>query len=114
MEIARTVALVLGVLLVLITAWSVFTSLVVPRASSSRLQTIVGRVIAGGARLLSPKLPTYEARDRMLSLVGPATMVSLFGLWLGLLVIGFALILWWSTGLDLATALGISGSSVFT
>jgi hypothetical protein len=41
-------------------------------------------------------------------------MVSLFGLWLGLLVLGFALILWWDSGVDFASALGISGSSVFT
>src|SRR5947209_1165310 len=114
MEIARTVALVLGVLLVVLTAWSVFTTLVVPRAASSRLQTVVGRVIGGVARLIVPKLPSYEAKDRLLSFVGPATMVSLFMLWLGLLLLGFALVLWRSTGLDFASALGISGSSVFT
>ena len=114
MEIARTVALVAGVLIVVLTVWSVFTSLVVPRASSSRLQTLIGRLIGGGVRLLVPRLPSYEARDRLLSFVGPATMVLLFGLWLALLVLGFSLILWWSTGFDFATALGISGSSVFT
>jgi hypothetical protein len=113
-EVARSVALVAGVLLVVVTSWSVFTSLVVPRAASSRLQQVVGRVIGGGARFLVPHLGSYETKDRLLSFVGPATMVLLFGLWLGLLVLGFSLILWWSTGSDFASAVGISGSSVFT
>ena len=114
MEIARTVALVAGILLVGATVWSVFTSLVVPRAASSRLQKAIGRVIGVSARSVVPRLETYESKDRLLSFVGPATMVSLFGLWLALLVLGFSLILWWDTGLDFASALGISGSSVFT
>ena len=41
-------------------------------------------------------------------------MVSLFVLWLASLVLGFGLITWWISGQDFGTALGISGSSVFT
>ena len=37
MEFARLVALVAGIAIVVLTVWSVFTSLVVPRATSSRL-----------------------------------------------------------------------------
>jgi hypothetical protein len=113
-EIARGVALVAGIVVVLATGWSVFTSLVVPRVASSNLQRVVGRMLGGLTRKLSPHLPDYRARDRILSFVGPATMVLLFILWVSLLVLGFALILWWDTGRDFATALGISGSSVFT
>src|SRR5580692_6451589 len=54
------------------------------------------------------------ARDHVLSFVGPAAMVLLFALWLCLIVLGFALVEWWAAGVDFATALGISGSSVFT
>ncbi|HEY6426080.1 MAG TPA: hypothetical protein VIX84_02515, partial [Acidimicrobiales bacterium] len=97
-----------------LTFWSVFTSLVVPRTASSRLQKGVGRFIGAAARRLVPKLPGYETRDRLLSVVGPGTMVALFGLWLGLLVLGFALIEWWNSGVDFGRAVGISGSSVFT
>jgi hypothetical protein len=35
-------------------------------------------------------------------------------LWLCLLIVGFALIIWWDAGDDFASALGIAGSSVFT
>ena len=68
MEIARTLALVAGVLLVGLTVWSVFTSLVVPRAASSRLQKVIGRLIGGGGRAVVPHLQTYVSKDRLLSL----------------------------------------------
>ncbi len=114
MEMARLVGLVAGILIVLATAWNVFTALVLPRVTSSRTTRAIARVLGGAARRISPHLPTYELRDRMLSFVGPASMVALFGLWLLLLVLGFGLIIWWNAGIDYASALGIAGSSVFT
>lgn len=114
MEAARLIGLVAGIVIVLATAWNVFTALVLPRVTSSRITAGVAKVIGGTARRISPRLPTYELRDRVLSFVGPASMVSLFGLWLLLLVVGFSLIIWWNAGIDYASALGIAGSSVFT
>ena len=114
MEVARLVGLVAGIVIVLVTAWNVFTALVLPRVTSSRIMRGITRVIGGGARRVSPHLPTYELRDRVLSFVGPASMVALFALWLLLLVMGFALIIWWNAGIDFGSALGIAGSSVFT
>ena len=113
-SVARTVALVLGIALVLITAWSVFTALVVPRVTSSPAMRMLARTLGGSARRIAPKLPNYETRDRVLSFVGPAAMVFLFMIWLCLIVLGVALIEWDTAGVDFATALGISGSSVFT
>jgi hypothetical protein len=114
MEIGRIIALIAGALIVVLVFWSVFTSLVVPRASGSQMQRFVGRALRDAAKMLVPKLPGYESRDRLLTFIGPGTMVALFGLWLGLLVLGFALIEWWNSGIDFASALGIAGSSVFT
>lgn len=111
---ARLLALAAGIALVLFTAWSVFTSLVVPRVTSSPAMRGLARVLGGTARALAPKLPNYEARDRVLSFVGPAAMVLLFVIWLCAIVLGFGLIEWQAAGTDFATALGISGSSVFT
>ena len=113
-SVARLVALVLGIVLVLATAWSVFTALVVPRVTSSPAMRMLARSLGGSARRLAPKLPNYETRDRVLSFVGPAAMVFLFVIWLCLIVLGVALIEWYAAGVDFATALGISGSSVFT
>jgi hypothetical protein len=114
MEVARLVGLIAGIVIVLVTMWNVFTALVLPRVTSSRTMRGITRVLGGGARLVSPRLPTYELRDRVLSFVGPASMVALFALWLLLIVLGFALIIWWNAGTDFASAFGIAGSSVFT
>ncbi len=114
MEFARVVALVAGIGIVLLTVWSVFTSLVVPRATSSRLMRGLARSLSGSARMLTPRLPDFEARDRLLSFVGPAAMVLLFVLWLCLILFGLALVIWWNSGVNLADAIGIAGSSVFT
>jgi hypothetical protein len=94
--------------------WSVFSALVVPRVTSARVQVALARGIAGSMRTLAPRLPTYEVRDRALSYVGPAALVSMFALWIGLLLLGFSFVIWWDSGVDYASALGIAGSSVFT
>jgi hypothetical protein len=113
-ELARIVALFAGVLIVVATVWNLFTALVLPRVTSSRIFRGIARILGGSARWLSPRLPTYELRDRLLSFVGPASIVVLFGLWIGLILLGFSLIIWWDTGLDYWSALGIAGSSTFT
>ncbi len=114
MEVARLVALVVGSVIVVLTVWSVFTSLVVPRATSARLGRALARSLSGTARHVTPRLPDFEARDRLLSFVGPAAIVSLFVLWLALILLGMAMIIWWTSGVDFADALSIAGSSVFT
>src|SRR5579872_6548859 len=113
-ELARIVGLVAGIAIVLVTMWNVFTALVLPRVTSSRIPRGLTRVVAGLARRISPRLPTYEVRDRILSFVGPASMILLFGLWICFLMFGFSLILWWNAGDDFASAIGIAGSSIFT
>jgi hypothetical protein len=110
----RAVALIVGIFIVASTSVSVFAALVVPRTTSSRPMRLVARVIGGAVRGFMPRLPTYELRDRIMSVVGPASMVSLFGLWLIAFIVGFGLITWWTSGLSFPSALAISGSSVFT
>jgi hypothetical protein len=113
-EAARFVAFLAGVVIVVGTVWNLFTALVLPRVTSSRILRGIARVLGGSARLLSPHLPTYELRDRLLSFVGPASIVALFGLWIWLILFGFSLIIWWDSGIDYWSALGIAGSSTFT
>jgi hypothetical protein len=113
-EVARLVAFVAGSVIVVLTVWSVFTSLVVPRATSARLGRALARFLSGTARHVTPRLPDFEARDRFLSFVGPAAVVLLFILWLALILVGMAMIIWWNSGTDFADALSIAGSSVFT
>ena len=110
----RLIGLIAGIFVLGSTALSVFTALVVPRVTSSKAMRSVAKVIGVTGRQILPRLPNYEARDRLMSFVGPLSMVTLFVLWLGSLVLGFGLITWWSSGLPFGSALAISGSSVFT
>ena len=113
-DLARVIAFVLGVVMVMATIVSVFTSLVVPRVTSSRLLRTIALLLGTAARKVLPRLPSYEAKDRLMSLVGPLAMMLLFVLWLSILLVGFGLIAWWTTGTSLLHAMAISGSSVFT
>ncbi len=113
-SVLRPAALVVGIAVIAGTALSVFTALVVPRVTSSRVMRTIARVLNGSARRLVPRLPSYEARDRLMSFTGPAAMVSLFAAWLVLLIVGFGLITWWASGKDFGDAVAIAGSSVFT
>ena len=57
---------------------------------------------------------TYEARDRVLALYAPFTLVLLPAVWAALVAVGFTAI-FWGTGIDpLYEAFATSGSSLFT
>lgn len=114
MEAIRFIAFLLGVVIVVGTVWNLFTALVLPRVTSARAFRGIARILGGSARFLSPRLPTYELRDRLFSFVGPASVVLLFGLWIWLIVLGFSLIIWWDSGIDFWSSVGIAGSSAFT
>jgi hypothetical protein len=113
-SVLRLVGLVAGICVLAGTASSVFTALVLPRVTSSRAMRGVARVLGGSVRRILPRLPDYESRDHILAFVGPAAMIILFVLWLGLLVLGFGLIVWWAGGESLGASMAISGSSTFT
>ncbi len=113
-SIARLVALIAGIAIVVLTLWSVFTSLVLPRATSSHTMRGLARFLSGSARRLAPRLPNYEVRDRVLSFVGPGAVVALFGVWICLILFGFSLLIWWDLGVNFLEAVGIAGSSVTT
>ncbi len=104
----------IGVAMVLLTLMSVFTTLVIPRATSSLLLRSVSRILAKVIKPMLRRLDTYEAKDRVMALVGPFGLLVLFAAWLGLLVVGFGFMIWWVSGGTLTFALGASGSSIFT
>jgi len=114
MQVIRDLAFVGGLLVVAWTSLSVFTALVVPRVTSSRMVRGTARVLGVVAKMVVPRLPSYESRDRLMSMIGPGSMIVLFGLWLTALVFGFSLIMWWDTGQTFGRAIELSGSSVFT
>jgi hypothetical protein len=111
----RQLAFVAGLLIVLSMLASVFTTLVVPRATSSRwVRFSVTRLLEPALVRAIRVLSSYEAKDRVLALGGPLAMVLLFVSWLVGLLVGFGLMTWQVSGMDLGQAFVISGSSVFT
>jgi hypothetical protein len=110
----RAVAFVVGLVTVLLTAMSVFTTLVIPRTTSSRLLRSVSRFLAKAVKPILRRFDTYESKDRIMGTVGPLAMMVLFGAWLALLLVGFGLMVWWVSGGTLTGSLGVSGSSIFT
>jgi hypothetical protein len=94
---------------------SVVTSLVLPRLGSSRVQKYAGRGMIKLFSRISHRFDTYEARDRFLALQAPLYLIVLLMIWLGALLIGFALMLWpFMRAGGLIHAVTVSGSSLFT
>jgi hypothetical protein len=111
----RWIAVAPGVLLILVAATSILRSLVVPRAARSRLLEVVGgKVIAPTFRFAAYRRERWADQERILAYAGPVALLALFGIWLVLFYLGFALILWPVDHVTLATAIREAGSSIFT
>jgi len=112
--VLRLSGFVAGIVVVIVTLSSVYTTLVVPRATSSRLLRAISKALGRITDRLVRLLPSYESRDRLMAFVGPSGLLCLFVAWLSALVVGFALIAWWSSHASLDHAFVVAGSSVFT
>jgi hypothetical protein len=115
MTVIAWLAAALGLVIVLSTLMSVVTSLVLPRLGSSRIQNYAGRGMIKLFSRISHRFETYEARDRFLALQAPLYLIVILGIWLGALLVGFALLLWpFMRSGGLIHAITVSGSSLFT
>ena len=110
----RVLGLIAGIALALATLGSVFSTLVVPRVSAARMLRVISNGLGRAIRPLLRRPGSYEAKDRLLGLVGPLGVVGLFVTWVCLLLVAFGLIEWWTSGTSLPHALIVSGSSIFT
>lgn len=89
-------------------------TLIVPRDTPSRIATYVTAAIGSIFRILAKPFSTYEAKDRILAFQAPWFLIVLFVTWLGMLLSGFALILWANSPLTISEAFRESGSSLLT
>lgn len=105
---------VVGLAIVLAVWSSILRSLVVPRGVRSKLSVTVLRATMAGFRAVARRTPTYHSRDAVLAYAAPtATLVTLI-VWLLLLFVGFALMLFAFSPLDMAASFREAGSSLFT
>jgi hypothetical protein len=110
-----------GVLVVSWVLWDVYQTVVIPRATPTRIRLAryVTRGLWAVGRWRANRATSSDRRERLLGNFAPFTVVVLLGLWVALLVLGFGLILY---GLraeidnenDLGTALYQSGISLLT
>jgi hypothetical protein len=112
--IGRSLAAVVGGLLVL-TAWaSVIGTLIVPRAVGSWLTRSVDQIINGGFSLAAGAIADYRRRDRVLAGQAAAILLGQLAAWLGASFLGYWLLMWPLATGGLGSAFTAAGSSLFT
>ena len=109
------VGFLVGVTIVALTVVSLVTTFVLPRGGS-RFQ-LLPIVLSRGVRLiflfLARPARSFARKDDILAAVGPVTLIAQLALFLGLFVLGFALMeLPWTT--SLGNGLSVSSSSLFS
>ena len=103
-----------GLLLVMGTLMSVAGTLVVPRAVNSPVSLTVEWFLDLTFRVITKPARTFERRDRILAWQAPMSLLVRLAVWLGMLIVGFALLLLPSMKGHLGQAVSEAGSSVFT
>jgi hypothetical protein len=103
-----------GLLLVMGTLMSVAGTLVVPRAVNSPVSLTVEWFLDVTFRVITKPARTFERRDRILAWQAPMSLLVRLAVWLGMLIVGFALLLLPSMKGHLGQAVSEAGSSVFT
>ena len=112
--LGRVLAAVAGGGLVL-TVWaSVIGTLIVPRAVGGWLTRWVDRIVNGTFGLAAAHIADYRRRDRLLAGQAAAILTGQLAAWLGISLIGFALLFWPFSSRGLASAFITAGSSLFT
>jgi hypothetical protein len=99
---------------VLGTLFSVVGTLVVPRGVNSRISRTVDRVLDAFFLQLARRVRSFERCDRMLAWQSPLSLLIRLAVWLGLLVVGYALLLLPTLNGRLGPAFSDAGSSMFT
>jgi hypothetical protein len=103
----------LGLVIVVGTSISVIKTLVVPRRAWSFLPRVVDSVVTRVFMTIARRMRSYDLIDRFLGFLGPIALIVTLLMWLGMFVVGFALMLHPPAD-DFAAALGHSGAATFT
>ncbi|MFN2595505.1 MAG: hypothetical protein ABR579_11530 [Actinomycetota bacterium] len=115
MQALRWVGFSGGIFVILFTGNSIMRTIVMPRGTRSNLSVFVGRrLVLRSFIFLANRFEDYETKDKILAGSAPMGLIALLAVWLGLIVLGFGLVLWPMVGDGLGSALLQSGSSVFT
>ena len=108
------VLVVAGAAIVVSTMVSAVRSTILPRSAQNRLSrwsTIAVRLVF---RLRARRSSSYQRRDRIMAMLGPAALLTMLIAWLVLVTAGYALVYFAVTGWSWKQSLELSGSSVVT
>ena len=108
------VLLVAGIALTIGTIGSAVRATILPRGVPVRVARIVNLVLRALFRLRAGRSPTYERRDRVMAYFGPTALLTLLTAWLVMLLVAFVLMYLAVATRSVATAIELSGSSLFT
>ncbi len=111
---ARMVAAVIGGLLVLTAASSVIGTLIVSRSVSGWLMRWVDKAVDATYQALLGSIDEYRRRDRLLATQAAALLMAQLVAWLGVIFVGYGLLLWPFAARGVASAFTDAGSSMFT
>jgi hypothetical protein len=103
-----------GLMMVMGTLMSVAGTLVVPRAVNSPASRIVAWLLDIVFRILTKPVRSFGRRNAILSWQAPMSLLVRLAAWLGMLIVGFALLLLPSMKGHLGQAFSEAGSSIFT
>jgi hypothetical protein len=111
---SHAVVFAAGVSIIALTLLSAVRTVILPRATPTRIGKVTDRSVGVLFRLLSGRTPSYERRDAVFALFGPTQLLALLAAWL-LIVFGASAATFWA--LDDGTwrqSLTLSGSSLLT
>ncbi len=115
MVVGQDLAAVVGSLLILVAAWSVIGTVVVPRRIRSWLTRALAVAVDTVFHFVADQFDSYEPRDRILAAQAPIQVILQIAVWLAVFELGFALLLWPSMGsAGLSGAFELAGSSLCT
>src|SRR6202453_156452 len=103
-----------GVMMVMGPLMSVAGTLVVPRAVNSPASRMVAWLLDIVFRILTKPVRSFGRRNKILSWQAPMSLLVRLAAWLGMLIVGFALLLLPSMNGHLRQAFSEAGSSIFT
>lgn len=111
----RVVGALIGAFVVLVSAWSVLATVVVPRRIRNRVTRYVALVNRAVFRFVGDLAGSYERRDRILAVQAPLQLIMQIVAWLALYELGFGLLMWPFVGdAGLGGAMEQAGSAICT
>jgi hypothetical protein len=110
----RILAVVVGVAIVAASIGSAVKTVVLPRATASRITRSVFLILRGMFRLVARPSMSFDRRDRILGAYAPLGLMATLAAWLALVLAGFTLIFWGTEHHGWRAAFELSGSSLFT